>query len=268
MGNELENRVAIVTGASEGIGKAIAELFAREGAQVALAARSEDKLRELAARLGEERTLAVPTDVAVPEQAETLVRRAVERFGGLDILVNNAGFGLYAPCHEMNWEHFRQLWEVNFFAAVRLALLALPQLRKRRGAVVNISSVAGKIPLPYMGAYCASKFALNTISSAMRMELKQAGVRVVTVLPGRVATQFHIAAYRDGQNLPGIFQRRKSEGVSAEKVARVTLDALLSGKREVVVPWRLRLAMAASAVMPGLREHVLSRMVKAETADW
>jgi hypothetical protein len=119
-----------------------------------------------------------------------------------------------------------------------------------------------------MGAYCATKFALNTVSSAMRMELKPAGVRVVTVLPGRVATQFHSAAYRDGQNLPGVFQRRVSEGVSPEKVARVALSALLSGKREVVVPWRLRIAMALSALMPGVRESVLSRMVKTETADW
>ncbi|MGH9777675.1 MAG: SDR family oxidoreductase [Candidatus Acidiferrales bacterium] len=268
MGKQLENKVAIVTGASEGIGKAIAELFAREGARVVLAARSEDKLRELAARLGPERALGVPTDVADAAQVDRLVARTVEHFGGLDIVVNNAGFGLYAPCHEMDWDHFRHLWEVNFFGAVRLALTALPHLRKRRGAIVNISSVAGKIPLPYMGAYCASKFALNTISSAMRMELKQAGVRVVTVLPGRVATQFHLAAYRDGQNLPGVFQRRKSEGVSAEKVASATLNAVLSGKREVVVPWRLRLVMAASALMPGLRESVLSRMVKKETADW
>jgi len=264
----LQDRVAIVTGASEGIGKAIAELFAREGARVVLAARSEDKLQALAARVGAERALAVPTDVADGAQVERLVERAVEQFGGVDIVVNSAGFGLYAPCHEMNWEHFRQMWEVNFFGAVRLALTALPHLRKRRGVVVNISSVAGKIPLPYMGAYCATKFALNTISSAMRMELKQAGVRVVTVLPGRVATQFHMAAYRDGQNLPGVFQRRKSEGVPAEKVARVALNATLSGRREVVVPWRLRLAMAASALLPGLREYVLSRMVKTETADW
>jgi hypothetical protein len=265
---KLRDRVAIVTGASGGIGKAIAELFVREGARVVLAARSEDKLRELAARLGEERSLVAPTDVAVPEQADNLVQRAVERFGGLDIVVNNAGFGLYAPCHEMNWEHFRRMWEVNFFGAVRLALAALPHLRQRRGAVVNISSVAGKIPLPYMGAYCASKFALNTISSVMRMELKQAGVRVVTVLPGRVATQFHITAYRDGQNLPEVFKRRGTAGVSAEKVAQVTLNALLSGKREVVVPWRLRIPMALRALMPGIAEAVLSRMVKAETADW
>ena len=265
---QLRDRVAIVTGASEGIGKAIAELFAREGARVVVAARSEEKLRELAARLGAERALAVPTDVADSVQVDSLVARTVEHFGGLDIVVNNAGFGLYAPCHEMNWEHFRQMWEVNFFGAVRLALAALPHLRQRRGAVVNISSVAGKIPLPYMGAYCATKFALNTISSAMRMELKQAGVRVVTVLPGRVATQFHIAAYRDGQNLPGVFQRRKSEGVSAQKVAQVTLRALLSGKREVVVPWRLRIPMALRALMPGIAESVLSRMVKTEKADW
>ncbi len=265
---KLENKVAIITGASEGIGKAIAERFVSEGARVVLAARSEDKLRAVAAKLGEGRALVVPTNVADPAQLDRLVQQTVERFGGIDILVNNAGFGLYAPCHEMNWERFRELWEVNFFAAVRLALTALPHLRQRRGAVVNVSSVAGKIPLPYMGAYCASKFALNTISSAMRMELKQAGVRVVVVLPGRVATQFHRVAYRDGKNLPGVFQRRVSEGVSAEKVADVALHALLRGKREVVVPVRLRVAMGLRALMPGVTEFVLSRMVKTETADW
>ena len=264
----MENKVAIITGASEGIGKAIAERFVREGACVALAARSEDKLRALAEQLGEGRALVVPTDVADPAQAERLVQQTVEKFGGIDVLVNNAGFGLYAPVHEMDWEHFREMWEVNFFAAIRLARLALPHLRQRRGAIVNISSVAGKIPLPYMGAYCASKFALNTISSSMRMELKQAGVRVVVVLPGRVATQFHIAAYRDGKNLPGVFQRRASQGVTAEKVADVALRALLRGSREVVVPVRLRVAMGLRALMPGVADFVLSRMVKTETADW
>ena len=265
---QLQNKVAIITGASEGIGKAIAERFVREGARVVLAARSEGKLRELAARLEEGRALVVPTNVADPAQVERLVQQTAEKFGGIDILVNNAGFGLYSPCHEMNWEHFREMWEVNFFGPVRLTLVALPHLRERRGAVVNISSVAGKIPLPYMGAYCASKFALNTISSSMRMELKQAGVRVVVVLPGRVATQFHTVAYRDGNNLPGVFRRRLSEGVSAEKVAEVTLRALLRGGREVVVPARLRVAMGLRALMPGVAEFVLSRMVKAETADW
>ncbi|HXE76164.1 MAG TPA: SDR family oxidoreductase [Candidatus Xenobia bacterium] len=265
---KLENKVAIITGASEGIGKAIAERFAREGARVVLAARSEEKLRALAAKLGEQRALVEPTNVADPAQLERLVGQTVETFGGIDILVNNAGFGLYAPVHEMDWEHFREMWEVNFFSVIRLTRLALPHLRQRRGAVLNISSVAGKIPLPFMGAYCASKFALNTVSSAMRMELKQAGVRVVVVLPGRVATRFHLDAYRDGKDLPGVFQRRASEGVSAAKVADVALRALLRGSREVVVPVRLRIAMGLRALMPGVAELVLSRMVKTETADW
>jgi NAD(P)-dependent dehydrogenase (short-subunit alcohol dehydrogenase family) len=112
---KLENKVAIITGASEGIGKAMAERFVREGARVVLAARSEEKLRELARRLGEDRTLVAPTNVADPAQLDRLVAQTVEKFGGIDILVNNAGFGLYSPCHEMNWERFREMWEVNFF---------------------------------------------------------------------------------------------------------------------------------------------------------
>lgn len=259
---ELTDRVAIVTGASEGIGRALAQLLVSEGAQVVLAARSKDKLEALAAELGSERALAVPTDVAQPAQVERLVARTVEWFGGVDILVNNAGFGIYGLVEEMDWEHFRQMWEVNFFGAVACTRAALPHLRQRGGAVVNISSVAGKIPLPYMAGYCATKFALNAFSDGLRMELARAGVHVLTVCPGRVRTNFHQAAYRDGKDLPKIFQQRHPTGVAAEAVARVTVKALRRGRREVVIPWRLRLAASVRNLLPGLTERLLREVVR------
>jgi len=259
---ELANRVAIVTGASEGIGRALAQQLVSEGAQVALAARSKDKLEALVAELGAERALAVPTDVAQPAQVERLVARTVERFGGADILVNNAGFGLYALVEETDWAHLREMWEVNFFGAVACTRAALPHLRQRGGAVVNISSVAGKIPLPYMASYCATKSALNAFSDGLRMELARAGVHVLTVCPGRVRTNFHEAAYRDGKNLPAIFQQRHPTGVSAEDVARATLRALRRGRREVIIPWRLRLAASLRNLLPGLTERLLRELVR------
>jgi len=259
---ELTDRVAIVTGASEGIGRALAQLLVEEGARVALAARSKEKLEALAAELGAERALAVPTDVAQPAQVERLVARAVERFGGVDILVNNAGFGIYGLAEEINWEHFRQMWEVNFFGAVACTRAVLPHLRQRGGAVVNISSVAGKIPLPYMAGYCATKFALSAFSDGLRMELAPAGVHVLTVCPGRVRTNFHQAAFRDGKDLPKIFQQRHPTGVSAESVARATVKALRRGRREVVVPWRLQLAAGVRNFLPGLTERVLRSIVR------
>lgn len=259
---EIENRVAIITGASEGIGKALAHEMVKQGARVVLAARSKDKLDALAAELGTVRALAVPTDVARPAQVERLVAQAAEGFGGVDILVNNAGFGLYGLVEETDWAHLRELWEVNFFGAVACTRAALPHLRQRGGAVVNISSMAGKVPLPYMASYCATKFALNAFSDGLRMELARAGVHVLTVCPGRVRTNFHEAAYRDGRNLPQVFQQRKPTGVSAEKVARVTVRALRRERREVVIPWRLRLAAGFRNVLPGLTDRLLRGVVR------
>jgi len=259
----LANRVAIITGASSGIGEALARLFAVQGTRLALAARSEEKLRALAAELGGERTLVVPTDVADPGQCERLVARTVERFGGVDVLVNNAGIGLIGRLEETDWKHFRQMWEVNFFGLLRLTQAALPYLKERRGMVVNISSVAGKVALPYMGGYCASKFALNAFSNALRMELAAEGVRVAVICPGRVKTRFHTAAYREGA-IPGAYQlgRKRYEGVSAEQVARATLRAVRGGKREVIVPWFLRLFVGFRALFPGFTDRMLARIFR------
>jgi short-subunit dehydrogenase len=266
---ELRDTVVLITGASEGIGAALARAFASEGARVVLAARTPEKLNALAAEWGADRALAVPTDVADAPQAERLITRTLVRFGRLDVLVNNAGLGLYARVEETDWEHLRRLWEVNFFAALRLTQLALPHLKKVGGAVVNISSVAGKIPLPYMSAYCATKFALNALGDALRMELAGAGVRVLTVCPGRVATEFHRSALRDSENLPRVFRgRTEKSGVSAERVASVTIRALKGNRREIVVPWRLRVAMAVRAMSPALVDAFLRRAVAQETANW
>lgn len=264
---KLANQVAIITGASEGIGQAIACNFVDEGARVVLGARSESKLRALAASLGAERALAVPTDVADPQQVQRLVARTVERFGAIDILVNSAGIGLYGLIEETNWEHFQRMWEVNFFGAVRCTRAALPHLQERRGVVVNISSVAGKLALPYMSGYCATKFALNAYSTALRMELARAGVHVVTICPGRVKTQFHRSAYRDGQNLPGIFRRRESSGIAPAVVARATLQAIQKRRREVVIPSRLRLAIAFRTLFPAFTDRMLQRIVRKRTGE-
>lgn len=258
---ELSDRVAIVTGASAGIGQAIARRLAEEGAQVVLAARSEEKLKALAASLGEERALAVATDVTEPTEVERLVARTVEYFGGLDILVNNAGIGLYSPVAEMSQEKFRQLWEVNFFGAVECIQQALPHLKRRRGVVVNISSVVGKIAFPYIAGYSATKFALSALSTALRMELVEAGVRVVVVCPGPVQTAFQRNALRDGQNLPPQFNR-PYRGVTAERVAGDTLRAIVREKREVVIPGYWRLLIGLRTLFPTMVDRVFARMVR------
>lgn len=254
----LRDQVAIITGASRGIGAALAQVFAAEGARLVLASRSEERLNAVARTLGASagRVLVVPTDMRQTEQVRRLVERTVETFGTVDILVNNAGIGIYAPYDEVVWEHFVEMWEVNFFGAVCAMREVAPIMKRRgRGTIVNISSVAGRIPLPFMAGYCATKFALNAFSDSVRMELAREGIRVVIVCPGRVRTPFHDRAYYDGRAKE--YRGRLGGGISAERVARVTLRAVLGGQREVAVPWVMRLAIGFRTLFPALTDRLI-----------
>ena len=229
--NKLANKVVLITGASSGIGAALARVFAAEGARVALAARSGEKLQALAASFGPN-ALALPTDVTDSAQVRRMVQATVERFGRLDILINNAGVGMYAPAASMPPEQFKQVVATNWVGPVYAIQSAVPQMRQQGGGqIINISSVAGKIPIPWMGAYCGTKFALNALSDSLRMELAADRIQVLSVCPGRIATPFVQNAFRDAAIRP-----LPSDGISAERVARAVLRASLQGKREIVVP--------------------------------
>lgn len=258
----VQDQVAIITGASSGIGAAIARLFAAEGARLVLASRSEDGLKEVARTLGlpAGRVLVVPTDVRQLEAVRRLVGRTMEEFGTVDILVNNAGIGMYAPYEKIIWEHFCEMWEVNFFGAAYAMREVVPIMKQRgRGTIVNISSVAGRIPLPFMASYCATKFALNALSDGLRTELARDGIRVVLVCPGRVQTPFHARSYYDGGTAK--YKGRIGRGISAERVAQATLRATLAGRREVVVPLVMRLAIGFRTLFPALADRLIRAVI-------
>lgn len=259
---QLQGEVAVITGASSGIGAAIARAFAAEGARLVLASRSEEKLAEVARTLGTTGgpALVVPTEVGKPEQVKRLVERTLAEFGRIDIFVNNAGIGMYTPFERVIWEHFRELWEVNFFGAAYAMREVVPIMRRQgRGTIVNISSVAGRIPLPYLSSYCSTKFALNALSDGLRNELVRDGIRVLVVCPGRVRTGFHERAYHDGGAIK--YRGRIGGGISAERVARATLRAVVSGKRELVVPWYMRLAIGLHKAFPAITDRLVRALV-------
>lgn len=256
---KLVNRVAIITGASEGIGAALARRFVLEGARVALAARQEAKLQVLANELGEENALVVPTDVTDPNQVRRMVEQTVAHFGGVDILVNNAGMGVLAGMADISPASARRMWDVNFFGAIDCTQAALPHLKQRRGTVVNISSVAGKFTFPFLGSYCGTKAALNAVSNALRMELAGTGVRVLVVCPGFVDTPFMANTIQEGDGLPERL-RKPPKGITLDKVARVTVRGILRGKREIVVPAYYRLGYGFRNLFPRLVDGVLARM--------
>ena len=193
----LAGKTAVVTGASSGIGEATVRLLAKGGCNVVLAARREDRLRDLAAELGEA-ALAAPTDVTDPAACAELVARTVERFGSLEILVNNAGLGRYGSIVEGDPEDWRQMFDVNVLGVLYTTRAAVRQmLRQGAGAdVVFVSSLAGRrVPRADGTVYAATKHAITAVAEGLRMDVYEKGIRVINVEPGLVRTEFPESSY-------------------------------------------------------------------------
>ena len=194
----LAGKTAIVTGASSGIGEATARLLAAEGCNVVLAARREDRLNSLAARLGEG-ALAVPTDVTDAAACAALVARALERFGSLEILVNNAGIGLYGSVANGEPEDWRKMFDVNVLGVLYTTRAVVRHMLYRgSGDIVFVSSLAGRrVPHPNGTVYAATKHAITAIAEGLRMDLHDKGIRVINVEPGLVRTEFPESSHPD-----------------------------------------------------------------------
>jgi len=258
----LQGQVVVITGASMGIGEAIAKVFADEGAKVVLSSRNPERLEAACLRIGNsERTMDVTCDVSDPAQAKALLATALDRFGRVDVWVNNAGFGLVDSMERMDMSACRKMFDTNLFGAMQCIQNVIPVMRKQgTGCIINVSSVAGFIGVPYMAAYGATKHALNCISRATRVELAGTGVRILNVCPGFVDTQFSANAVRgtDRKKMRASNQR----GISAEQVARATLRGYLGNKREVVVPWFYNLVIAIYRMFPSLIENAMRAKMK------
>lgn len=214
----LEGRVAIVTGSSRGIGRAIALALAREGATIVLAARTKPDLESVADEiraLGVQ-AAALVTDLTEDEQVRRLVDESVKRFGRIDILVNNAGVGVFKPFLEMATADFDAMWKLNMRAAFVLTKLVLPHMiRQSGGDIVNIASLAGKNSFVNGTGYAGTKWALRGWASSLMLEVRQHNIRVVTIFPGSVDTTFSTT----GKRGPTITQ---PEDVAAAVVFAVT----------------------------------------------
>lgn len=239
---QIEGKVTLITGASEGIGAACAAEFARAGARLSLTARSEDGLRAAAAGTG---ALLTPCDITSPESRRVVVERTLERFGAIDILINNAGAGLYLPSWSAPMDEVRRLMELNFFAVVAMIQLVVPHMRAcRSGLIVNIGSIAGKVPLPWLTLYSASKFAVSALTEGVRMELKRDGIGALIVCPGYVNTGFQ--QHARGGPAPAALRRGRRFAITADQCAVAIRRGVERGARTVVTPragWLFILAM-------------------------
>src|SRR5271155_65632 len=259
---DLAGKIVVVTGASMGIGEAIAKIFADQGAGGVLLSRDASRLEEARARVGHtERTLALTCDVRHREDIDRAIGLTVHHFQRIDVWVNNAGHGLLDSVAQLNMAACREMFDTNFFGAVAAMQAVIPVMRQQGGGtIINISSVAGHIPLPFHAAYSATKFALNAIGKAAGIEMKKDGIHVLTVCPGYVRTAF-------GKNVVLGNEQKKVRpdsvrGITAERVARATLRGYLKQKREVIVPWTMYVPQKTYQLFPALVERAMERMAK------
>lgn len=243
-----------------GIGEAVAKLFVDHGARVVLLSRDAGRVEAARARIGHsDQTLALACDVRNPEEIDRAIGLTMHHFQRIDVWVNNAGHGLLDSVAEMEMPAFREMFDTNLFGAVAAMQAVIPIMRRQGGGtIINISSVAGYIPLPFHAGYSATKFALNAMGKAAGLELKKENIRVLTVCPGYVRTDFGKNAGR-GREVKRV-RPESVRGISAERVAGATLHGYLKGKREVIVPWSMHVPVKIYQLFPWVVEWAMGRM--------
>lgn len=254
---KFKNKVVIVTGASVGVGEACARFFAQEGANVVLAARSENIISDLAVELTEgapknieSHSIAIKTDVAKLTDCERLIEQTIAMFGRIDILVNNAGYNARGDVAECDLDSMDQIIDVNLKGPIRLTKLALPHLlTSPKAAVINVASLAGRFPLEGEATYSCSKFGLRAFSLALAEELNETAVSVSLVSPGPIDTGFIMGHIEDVPDL--VFSQPMS---TAEDVAKAVLACAEDGVRERAIPAASGMLATAGYLMPALRK--------------
>jgi short-subunit dehydrogenase len=252
---QIQNKVVLITGASEGIGAACARAFRDRGAVLSMTARSEDKMLSIA---GSD-DLVTAGDITLAETRERVVARTIDRFGRIDILVNNAGAGLYQPSWSTSDEQARALFDLNFFAPLGMIRSVVPHMRTQKaGTVVNVGSIAGKMTLPWFTLYSATKYAIGSLTDGLRMELRRDGIHAMTVCPGYVNTAFQ--AHTLAGSPPQSIARSKRFSITAEGCARDILRGVERNARTVVTPRIGWLLVAAARTLPAMVDSQLEKI--------
>lgn len=259
----------IVTGASQGIGKATAQLFAQNGYNVVLAARQVDRLEAVAEELRQSSysALAVPTDVQDAEQVQHLVQQALSQYGSVDVLVNNAGIYASGPVESFSLEDWHRIIDTNLWGYIYMIHAVLPHfLERETGAIVNVSSIGGKVPVPYLVPYSTSKFAVTGLTEALHSELSPKGIQVSGIYPNLIQSNFLERAIFRGQTEQDAQSRyRQVEQIlkvpvveKPEDVAQAIWDAIAHKRSEVVVG-SAKLSTTAYRLLPGFMQWMFRK---------
>lgn len=273
-----EGKVCLITGGSRGLGLVLARLVCAEGGRVALLARDVEELRHAHDELSGSGcdVAVVPCDLLDRAQIEEAVRTVIRHFGGVDVLINNAGIIEVGPLEHMKREDFERAMQLHLWAPFTLMWELIPHMRRRGvGRIVNITSIGGKIAVPHLAAYCASKFALVGLSDSLRAELARDHIYVTTVAPGMMRTGSHVNAqfrgnheaefawFAAGNAAPGL-------SMKVERAAAKILNACRRGQPELTLTLAARAAVMGNAVFPNLTGramHVVNRLLPSSTGE-
>lgn len=260
----MKNKVVIITGASSGIGKALALECASKGAKLVLAARRIDRLHELEQQLKNTEIESVQADVSNEEDCKKIIDQAIVRFGQIDVLINNAGISMRALFAELELDVIKRLMDVNFWGTVYCTKHAMPYLLKTKGSVTGVISIAGYIGLPGRTGYSASKYAIRGFLDALRTENMKTGLHVLVAAPGFTSSEVRQVALTSDGSQQGETPRDESKMMSSEECARHIVHAILKRKRELILTFTEgKLTVFLSKFLPKLVEKLAySHMAK------
>jgi len=267
---KLNDQIVVITGASSGIGKALAIEFAGRGAHLVLAARNYVALCELTESLIKQyniKAVAVQCDVSVEDDCDLLIKQAILTFGKIDILINNAGISMRALFKDADIKVLKTLMDVNFWGTVYCTKFALPHILKTKGSIVGVSSIAGYKGLPGRSGYSASKFAMNGFLDALRIENLKTGVHVMTACPGFTASNIRNTALAKDGSQQGESTLEEDKMMTAEEVAKIIADGVENHSRTLIMTGQGKLTVMLSKFFPAwLDELVYKTFAKEKNA--
>lgn len=266
------NKVVIITGASSGIGKALAGEYAKKDTHIVMAARNEEKLYKLKNELKDKpcEVLVVKTDVSQENECEDLIDKAIEKFGKIDVLINNAGISMRALFQDVDLDVIRRLMDVNFWGTVYCTKFALPYLLQSKGSLAGVSSIAGYIGLPGRTGYSASKFAMQGFLEVVRTENIKKGLHVLIACPGFTTSNIRNTALVANGAAQGEAPRDESKMMSSEMVAKKIVSAIEKRKRTLILTSQGKLTVTLNKFLPKrtMDKLVYNNMAKEENSPF
>lgn len=231
----MQNKVVVITGASSGIGKALAEEYASKGFNLVLAARRIERLKELEEKLSNVEVLSVKTDVTIESDCKNLIDSAIKKFSKIDILINNAGISMRASTINVDMNVIRKVMDVNFWGTVYCTKFALPYLLASKGSLVGVMSIGGYVGLPARSGYSASKFAMRGFLDSVRVEHRRSGLHVLIAAPGFTTSEIRKSALIADGSQQGDTPRDENKMMSAEECARRIYNAVKKRRRKLIL---------------------------------